>query len=424
MAIRLDAGKLGKCERTTNGGAKIPASLTSVGVFEYRDANGAIRREFKPPEEVFAPATMKSLKNAAVTNLHPNQFVDPANYNTLAVGHVDSEKIVRNGNLLDAELVLTDAAMIALIDAGDRREVSLGFSCTLDPTPGVWQGIKYDAVQRNIIHNHAAIGPTNWGRCGNNVALRVDGQDDIQAGEVATTATVDSKPAPKQRIHMLPKIKYSDCGGFVTIDDVEYPLKGDAKQATQALKSAHDRSRGARRSDATAEHISLEDSLVAAEATSLAFAVRNANPTTPAFPQEKIDSLVKSTLTVLDRARSCSPKGTKFDSLTPNDIMKAALAANGFDLKKLDGKSSDYLEGLFDALKVDAAPADDEEEGEEGEPKKKSTFEKVKDQRSAVADSNEPKTYTAAEYRAMQQRKIDEAATAAPLNRSISIVRR
>jgi len=32
-------------------------------------------------------------------------------------------------------------------------------------------------VQRDIVYNHAALGPRNWGRAGRDVALRVDASD-------------------------------------------------------------------------------------------------------------------------------------------------------------------------------------------------------------------------------------------------------
>src|SRR5690606_28507268 len=49
------------------------------------------------------------------------------------------------------------------IESGERKEISLGYKCQLDPTPGTWNGESYDAVQKNIVVNHVALGPKGWG---------------------------------------------------------------------------------------------------------------------------------------------------------------------------------------------------------------------------------------------------------------------
>lgn len=397
MAIRLDRSRLGKATPTSNGGLRIPASLTRVGVFEYIDENGKKFRELKSPEEVFHADTLASLKQAAVTDLHPTTFVGPDNYKQLAVGNV-TDAVAQDGEFVSAELVINDPKMIAMIDAGARREVSLGFSCELDYTPGEFNGVKYDAVQRKIRHNHAAIGPDGWGRCGSSVALRVDGQDAPIIGEKIDEVAPVAPPKPKGR--KMHKIKYSDCGSKVTIDGVEYALKGDASQATQALVSAHARVDGGDEA--------VNAALASAEATALAFAVKAANPVQAVLPQTVVDSAVREALAVLDHARAVCAADTKFESFAPSDVIRAALLANGVEAAKLDGKSSDYVRGLFDALspKKTETPAP--------APDKKSTFD-----HAPIVDAKEPEAFTAAEYQAHQRRKLDQAAPIPALARSI-----
>jgi hypothetical protein len=58
--------------------------------------------------------------------------------------------------------------------AGERKEISLGYTCQLDPTPGIFKGQAYDAVQKNIEINHVALGPKGWGRAGADCAIRND----------------------------------------------------------------------------------------------------------------------------------------------------------------------------------------------------------------------------------------------------------
>jgi hypothetical protein len=90
--------------------------------------------------------------------------------------------------------------------------------------------------------------------------------------------------------------------------------------------------------------------------------------------------------------------------------MHAALVANGVDAKKLDGKSQDYVRGLFDAL----APKKVETPAPTPAPEKKSTFD-----HAPIVDSKEPEAFTAAEYQAHQRRKLDQAASIPALARSI-----
>jgi len=54
--------------------------------------------------------------------------------------------------------------VLADIRNGGLRDVSIGFTFDTDNTPGVWNNVKYDYVQRNIFLNHIAA-PIEKGRC-------------------------------------------------------------------------------------------------------------------------------------------------------------------------------------------------------------------------------------------------------------------
>ena len=54
----------------------------------------------------------------------------------------------------------------------DLIEVSCGYRCDLDSTPGISpEGEPYDAIQSNIRLNHVALLPANKGRAGRDVKL-------------------------------------------------------------------------------------------------------------------------------------------------------------------------------------------------------------------------------------------------------------
>lgn len=175
---RLDYGSLGEAQRTPQGGLAIPAHLTRAGVFTYiRD--GQPVREWRPLAEVSRPATLDSLRNAPLTVGHPReQVVRPENFKAASVGHVGAD--VRMDNDKTAATVYVQSVDgLKAIERG-WRDVSCGYNCDTDNTPGIVPagepdaGKSYDRVQRNIVYNHNAIVPA--GRAGT-ARLHLDAAD-------------------------------------------------------------------------------------------------------------------------------------------------------------------------------------------------------------------------------------------------------
>lgn len=174
MSLRLDfIGRLDGARRTPQGGLRVPANLTRTGVLSYRNADGSVRRELRPPEEVFKADSLESLKLAPVTIGHPG-VVSPANYKSLAVGVV-GENVVPSGIFVKSDVLVQDGDAVGRIDRRELEELSCGYEVRLDMTPGTYQGQPYDCVQRDIRYNHVGLGPKNWGRAGNEVRLHLDG---------------------------------------------------------------------------------------------------------------------------------------------------------------------------------------------------------------------------------------------------------
>jgi hypothetical protein len=171
---RFDRAGFRGATRTPQGFLKLDGFLTRVGVLTYRNDDGTPRREFRPPEEVFHVDSLASLAHAPVTDLHPSELVTPANVRDLQRGFVSSEPS-RSDSFVRASVIVQDGDLIAKIESGSRRELSCGYTCTVDPTPGEWQGQRYDCVQRTVRYNHVGIGPRGWGRAGADVALHLDG---------------------------------------------------------------------------------------------------------------------------------------------------------------------------------------------------------------------------------------------------------
>lgn len=206
LVSRFDVAEIGKPVRTPQGFLRVPAYLTRVGVFTYKRADGTTIRELRPAEEVFREESLATLSSAPVTDLHPTEMVSPTNVRKLRVGHV-GEAVRKDGRLVAAHITVEDHEIIAKVEKGERREISCGYQCRIDATPGVHEGERYDVVQRDIVYNHAALGPRNWGRAGNDVCLRVDSNDQPDEGNEqvfrldsadAVSATTHSAPSERE----------------------------------------------------------------------------------------------------------------------------------------------------------------------------------------------------------------------------------
>jgi len=173
MPIRFDTGSLGKLERTPQGGIRVPAGVTRSGLLTYVNPDGSKRVEYRPQDEVERADSLATLRDAPVTNLH-HGLVDASNYRKVTVGTASGTPRM-DGVQVVTDLVIQDGLTIDQIDKGERREVSSGYTCQIDPTPGMFEGERYDVIQKNIRYNHIALVPK--GRAGSEVALRLDAED-------------------------------------------------------------------------------------------------------------------------------------------------------------------------------------------------------------------------------------------------------
>lgn len=115
--------------------------------------------------EVFRPETIASFEGKPFTIKHPDDFVDPSNWRVLAKGLLQN---VRRGNGanendLMADILVTDADAIRMVEVDGIREVSCGYECEYIEL-GVGRG-----MQTNIVGNHLAL--VEQGRAGTSYAI-------------------------------------------------------------------------------------------------------------------------------------------------------------------------------------------------------------------------------------------------------------
>lgn len=102
-------------------------------------------------DEVFNGKTLASFENVPITIEHPDQNVDPDNYNTLSVGHMrDIHRGTYQGKpVMMGTAVITDSSAIEMVESGDLVNLSCGYDCDICDTD--------NPKQTNIRGNHIAL---------------------------------------------------------------------------------------------------------------------------------------------------------------------------------------------------------------------------------------------------------------------------
>ena len=168
---RFDSVPMPRAYFTPEGFLKDKPVLTSVGIFEYLNPDGSMRRELRLPEEVFAPESLSSFKGKPVVITHDAGLIDKDNVADNQIGTILSEG-ERRGDDVVAEIIIHDTD--SMKDSG-FKELSLGYNLDLDETPGEWHGQHYDAKQKNIRINHLAL--VREARAGEQARLNLDSRD-------------------------------------------------------------------------------------------------------------------------------------------------------------------------------------------------------------------------------------------------------
>lgn len=174
MAFRIDRGTLRKPARLADGRLRVDGYLTRPGVFDYRNPDGSIRREYRPAAEVFRADALATFELAIVTDDHPPEMITARNARQYGVGQLAAMPREDDGHVA-ITMTVNDADVIAKMEAG-KVELSAGYEVDLIERAGVTpEGLKYDAIQTNIRGNHVAI--VAAGRAGPTSRVRMDASE-------------------------------------------------------------------------------------------------------------------------------------------------------------------------------------------------------------------------------------------------------
>jgi len=341
--LRYDRATI-KAEVTDEGFLVDSPIVGRVGIQLYKNADGTVRREFRPPEEVFKADSLNSFVGKPITDGHPAEMVNAKNAKSLLVGAIHTEG-KQDGDNVVAGITIHDADMIDKIMKGGKRELSLGYKVDIEEISGVWNGQEYDAIQRNIRINHLAIVPR--GRAGN-ARLNLDRLDaeSIITGEIM--------PENLSRVRL-------DTG-------LEYQAEAEVVQAFEKMRADKVEA------DAHIDELQKQLDSVSAERDTLKSQVASAD-------KVRADALEAARAEIKARAiLEKSAEAFKIDCADKSDreIKEAVIKSKRADAD-LSGKSDDYINAAFDLtveLKADEAMAEQRKAGraDGGEQKPANTY--------------------------------------------------
>lgn len=284
--------------------------LTRSGIFLYRNADGSIRREYRPPEEVFKQSHLDSMKAQPIVEDHP--------------GMVTSENVKQHivGTCLsagrqDADGVRADIRIYDTTPIGKgKKELSLGYTLDLIEQPGEINGARYDAIQTNMKVNHIAL--VAKGRAGN-ARLNMDAAEAVIEEERNTM---------------------TDTTVQVRLDSgISYPAAPEVAHEIEKLRQ------DAEKTASTVETLTKERDAAKGRADALDADLQKAKENEAKIRQDAMQAaMARIELETTAKALEVEFKADAADV----DIQKAVIAKVHGDKMRLDGKSDDYVRAAFD----------------------------------------------------------------------------
>lgn len=279
---------------------------------------------YRPPEEVFKTDSLASYAFKPVTVDHPMDGVSADNWRQLAVGNVGGD-VVRDGGFVRVPLVVMDATAIKTIEDG-KRELSMGYECRLEFVDGVTpEGEAYQAVQRDIRINHAAI--VDRGRAGPQCRIGDKGKPGAPSVREPVNQGKDTMTLRKIVVDGL-TIETTD-QGVEAINKLNAQIADRQAAVDAAKKALDDATEGVKK--LKADHAKeIED-------------LKKQIPTV-----DQLEAMLEKRGSLVDAAKALIPD---FDckGKSAADIRKAAVSKHLGD-EAVKDRSDDHIAAQFDAL--------------------------------------------------------------------------
>ncbi len=342
--FRYDVAPIDKYELTPEGYLRAWATIARTGVQQYTDADGSIRREYRPEAEVASPISLASFAGKAITLEHPSVLLDSSNTKDYQIGFTSTEVVYDNG-FVRAVMTITDKDAIERIMRGDEKEVSAGYRVNYEAIPGVTDsGENYDGIQKDINGNHIAV--VRRGRAGPQVKLHLDRLD----------AADPSLFTPIEEPSMTAKVNF-DGAEFEVTESVALAItkeRDDAKMSYADMKKKYDgmmAEASKMKEEMDAMHKEMKGKVDAAEgrADALTEEVDSLKGELSEAQKTNVDSLVEERIALIDKARPSLDAAFDFTGKTAREIMETSIKAVRGDAD-LSDRSDDYVTAMFDTL--------------------------------------------------------------------------
>lgn len=291
-----------------NGYMKVPANVARSGIQEYlAEELGITDRQpddiikvMRLPQDVFNEDSLKTYKDADVTDNHPDDQVNANTYSSVSVGHCSSVGI-KDGDFVKCNLIIKDKNAIDSINNG-KVQISAGYTADYVEAN---DNDDYDFKQENIKINHIAL--VERGRAGAQVKLF----DSQKAETMKTKVVLDGKGK---------SVEIEDKASAILINDTIETLITKNKELLTDVEKL------------TATVDGLKE-----------FQEQNKLQTSDEVIKNRITEISKATKDAIVIA------GSNFscDSLNVNDIKKTALGIKRPNVK-WDDKSEAYIDAAFD----------------------------------------------------------------------------
>lgn len=333
---------------TPEGYIRAKAIVTRTGVFTYANADGTARKELRLPDEVFHDDSISSMRLIPITNGHPpEKLVTSENSKRLAVGFT-GDVVDQNENYVLANLVITDAETVKMVQEQGRRELSLGYTVDLVPEQGEYNGERYDYKQTNIRYNHLAL--VDNARAGSAARIKLDGDDAVQIdGEKIMTAKkkvrIDNveyvvEPAVAEVVE-----REQGRPGDREIDHLEDNVHNLTQELERVRKELEEQrgelERAKRERDESRAELDSKAEMNSADM------IKRDSADFNKLVSERV-KLVKTAGVFLN-----SEQMERLDGLCSIDIKKSVIQAAKKHVS-LDGKSDTYIETMFDFIVADS----------------------------------------------------------------------
>lgn len=310
---RYDKALILDFNETEDGYLNIDACpITRPGVFPYRTDSG-VEMEAKLPEELFSASTIESANAKPITDDHPTEPVNAANYGMYAKGMTHTDAAVKDNKVV-VSFTITDSKMIDKIQSG-KRELSIGFHADVTREKGHYDGMQYDSVQRNMRINHIAV--VENGRAGSEVAIRADSAFMLDDEEVKKNKQTGGKKMP-----------------VLKIDNKDFEVDSAVESHVNGLNSQIAKLEGERdglQTQVTSLNTQLEEA-------------REGQLTA-----DEMDEAVEARVKLLDSAKAFLGDSFEFKGKSDRAVKEAVITSIKKDADMKD-RSDDYVNAFYDSL--------------------------------------------------------------------------